>query len=65
MNGSLVGQNVTTFPNSLTFACNKGFVLKGSHVRRCQANAVWSGNETFCRGKLERVNELTHAKIFV
>ena len=50
-NGSLVGLNLTTFPNSLTFTCDEGFILKGSIVRHCQANALWSGNETFCQGE--------------
>lgn len=56
VNGSLVGLNVTTFPNSLIFACDKGFILKGSRVRHCQANAIWSGNETFCQGEIIKVN---------
>lgn len=50
LNGSLVGPNLTTFPNSLTFTCDKGFILKGSRVRHCQANATWSGNEAYCQG---------------
>lgn len=52
LNGSLVGSNLTTFPNSLTFTCDEGFNLKGSPVRKCQANAVWSGSETFCQGDI-------------
>ena len=52
LNGSLVGSNLTTFPNSLTFTCDEGFYLKGSPVRKCQANAVWSGSETFCQGDM-------------
>ncbi|XP_068694975.1 sushi, von Willebrand factor type A, EGF and pentraxin domain-containing protein 1-like isoform X1 [Montipora foliosa] len=51
LNGSLVGSNVTIFPNSMTFACDKGFILRGSPVRNCQADAVWSGTETFCQAK--------------
>ncbi|XP_020615812.1 CUB and sushi domain-containing protein 3-like isoform X2 [Orbicella faveolata] len=51
VNGSLVGLYLTTFPNSLTFACDPGFILKGSRVRHCEANAVWSGNETVCQAK--------------
>ena len=50
LNGSLVGSDLTTFPNSLLFACDEGFILRGSSVRRCQATADWSGNETFCEG---------------
>ena len=51
INGSVLGLYLTTFPNSLTFACDPGFILKGSRVRHCEANAVWSGNKTFCQGK--------------
>ena len=54
LNGSIVGPKMTTFPNSLTFTCDKGFELKGSRVRHCEANALWSGNETFCQGELTR-----------
>lgn len=52
LNGSLVGPNRTTFSNSLTFTCDKGFVLKGSRVRHCQANATWSGKEAYCQGSM-------------
>lgn len=50
LDGSIVGPNRTTFPNSLTFTCDRGFLLKGSRVRQCQANATWSGSETYCQG---------------
>ena len=63
LNGSLIGPNITTFPNSLTFSCDRGFALKGSRVRSCQANAIWSGNETLCQGNdiiyIFRVHSLT------
>ncbi|KAL9989269.1 hypothetical protein ACROYT_G003802 [Oculina patagonica] len=51
LNGSIVGPKLTTFPNSLTFTCDKGFELKGSRVKHCEANALWSGNETYCQAK--------------
>ena len=63
LNGSLIGPNITTFPNSLTFSCDRGFALKGSRVRSCQANEIWSGNETLCQGNdiiyIFRVHSLT------
>ena len=63
LDGSLIGPNITTFPNSLTFSCDRGFALKGSRVRSCQANAIWSGNETLCQGNdiiyIIRVHSLT------
>jgi len=59
VNGSLVGLYLTTFPNSLTFACDPGFILKGSRVRHCEADAVWSGNETFCQGTFIGMTSMT------
>ena len=49
LNGSLQG-SATTFPNVLEFSCDVGFILGGSAVRKCQANATWSGNTAICRG---------------
>lgn len=63
VNGSLVGLYLTTFPNSLTFACDPGFNLKGSQVRHCEANAVWSGNETFCQGSFTGMTSMSKATI--
>ena len=64
-NGSLVGQYLTTFPNSLTFACDPGFTLKGSRIRQCEANAVWSGNETFCQGKFTGMMSMNKTTILI
>lgn len=49
LNGSVQG-SVTTFPNVLQLGCDRGFTLEGSNVRKCQANATWSGRTTFCKG---------------
>lgn len=54
-NGSMFG-NMTTFPNKVTFACDDGFIIKGSKVRQCQANRTWTGSDTFCDGK-ERIRD--------
>lgn len=48
-NGSMVGKE-TTYPNSLKFSCDEGFILSGSWLRKCQTNGTWSGNETKCQG---------------
>ena len=65
VNGSLVGLYLTTFPNSLTFACDPGFILKGSRVRHCEASAVWSGNETFCQGTFTGIMSVTKIVILI
>ena len=49
LNGSLQG-SATTFPNTLEFSCDEGFTLGGSALRKCQANATWSGKTAICRG---------------
>lgn len=48
-NGSYHG-TLTVFPNEFSFECDEGFLLKGSPVRMCQANGLWSGNNTNCEG---------------
>lgn len=49
MNGTKRGSR-TTYPNFVTFTCDRGFNLKGSNVRECTSDGVWSGEETFCAG---------------
>ena len=49
-NGSLLGE-MTVFPNVVEFSCHPGFILSGSHTRKCQANGAWSGMETICTRK--------------
>ncbi|KAJ7383495.1 hypothetical protein OS493_027659 [Desmophyllum pertusum] len=46
-NGSSLG-DLTVFPNKNRFGCDEGFLLRGSHIRHCQENGNWSGNQTFC-----------------
>ena len=57
MNGSSLGSK-TTFPNTITFGCDEGFVLKGSNARTCLSNGTWSGEKTFCEGTVI-LNEAT------
>ena len=54
-NGSLSGIE-TTFPNAVTFSCDKGFILNGSSVRRCLSDGSWSGIQTSCEGELALMN---------
>lgn len=49
LNGMKHG-NRTTYPNKVSFTCDDGFNLKGSNVRECRSDGVWSGEETFCEG---------------
>lgn len=49
MNGSLLGEE-TTYPNEVEINCDEGFILRGSHRRRCEADRTWSGDTTVCEG---------------
>ncbi|RXM33320.1 CUB and sushi domain-containing protein 2, partial [Acipenser ruthenus] len=46
-NGNRIG-TLTTYGATAIFTCNTGYTLKGSHVRECQANGLWSGIDTRC-----------------
>ena len=48
-NGTMVGEG-TTYPNTVQFRCDEGFILDGSWLRKCQTNGTWSGNTTKCQG---------------
>ena len=50
VNGSRQG-SLTTFPNTIKFECDEGFILHGSRYRVCQANRTWSGVAAKCIGK--------------
>lgn len=50
VNGSAIG-NLSVFPNKVLFQCDEGFILKGSETRQCQANGLWTGNGTTCKGE--------------
>ena len=50
INGSLIGKK-TNYPNKIKFACDDGFLLKGSKVRYCQASGTWNGADTSCKGR--------------
>lgn len=59
INGSLKG-SLTTFPSVITFECDRGFRMKGSSSRRCQANRRWSGTPTSCEGMFLLIAHHTH-----
>ena len=52
MNGSQDGSR-TTYPNKMLFSCDEGFIMKGSSLRRCQANRTWSGERVTCEGEIK------------
>ena len=37
----------------MVFSCDDGFIQRGSVIRKCQANGTWSGDATFCEGRLQ------------
>lgn len=49
MNGSLLGKE-TIYPNEVEIDCDEGFILRGSHRRKCEADRKWSGDTTVCEG---------------
>ena len=49
MNGSVLGED-TTYPNEVEINCDKGFILRGSHRRKCEEDRTWSGDTTVCEG---------------
>ena len=55
-NGSKIGEE-TTYPQSVEFVCDEGFVLLGSKVRSCQASGTWSGVQLLCKGKRVSIEE--------
>lgn len=48
-NGSSFG-NLTVYPHEVSFACDEGFILNGSSIRRCTAEGTWSGTPALCEG---------------
>ena len=48
-NGSLFGDR-TTYPHDVSFSCDDGFILKGSKLRSCTSEGVWSGTPSSCEG---------------
>ena len=48
-NGSKHGEK-TTYPHSVRFTCDEGFLLLGSVERYCLSNGIWSGQQALCQG---------------
>ena len=58
-NGQVTYTGRTTFGQTATYSCNRGYNLVGDNTRTCQANGVWSGSIPICQGML-----LGHACMF-
>nr|BAH22728.1 complement factor B precursor [Nematostella vectensis] len=46
-NGRRIGNNFA-IGKHVTFACQSGLILRGSRVRTCQSNRMWSGSVAVC-----------------
>ena len=42
----------TTFASTVTYTCNRGYILQGDSRRTCMANREWSGRTPTCNRKL-------------
>ena len=42
----------TTFEQTATYSCNRGYNLVGGSTRTCQATGQWSGSAPTCHGML-------------
>jgi len=49
INCSLGDDGVTSFEDTCTYKCNSGYEVKGSGMRRCKSDGIWSGNSTSCQ----------------
>ncbi|KAM7431863.1 CUB and sushi domain-containing protein 3 [Porites harrisoni] len=47
-NGSRTGSAVFKYGEKLSFLCNKGFILFGSHERSCEGGGKWTGVQPYC-----------------
>ena len=60
VNGSIIGDK-STYPNYVDIYCDQGFILRGSHRRKCQANGQWNESDASCVGnKPEYHNNLLY-----
>lgn len=48
VNGRKIVETTTLYNWTVGFACDVGYQLAGSPMRRCQANGRWSGQNTLC-----------------
>ena len=51
-NGQVSHTGRTTFRQTATYSCDRGYDLVGNSTRTCQANGVWSGSIPICQGVL-------------
>ena len=45
--GASVGTN-WTYPNSISFSCQQGFILQGKSISTCQSSGMWSSKPPAC-----------------
>ena len=66
---SLGDDGVSSYEDSCSFTCNRGYGLTGSNTKTCQSDGSWSGNVTMCtKGKLSictHYNLLTTAYVSI
>ena len=48
-NGQVSYTNGTSFGQTATYSCDKGYNLFGGSIRTCQVTGVWSGSEPTCQ----------------
>ena len=52
-NGVVEFSSGTLQGSTATYTCDLGYnITSGDHVRTCQANEVWSGNEPICESMM-------------
>ena len=49
LNGKVSHTGRTTFEQTATYSCDRGYNLVGDSIRRCQDNGQWSGREPTCQ----------------
>ncbi|XP_078703844.1 sushi, von Willebrand factor type A, EGF and pentraxin domain-containing protein 1-like [Branchiostoma floridae x Branchiostoma belcheri] len=47
-NGAVTPTGAVSYPNSVTFTCNPGYVLNGAAAATCQADGTWSNPVPTC-----------------
>ena len=58
-NGKMIG-NDFRYQGVVTFTCRKGYTLRGSQQRTCEANKRWTGETTTCSGKAGECGKSRH-----
>ena len=60
-NGKVIYYPSSRHPGSIaTYHCNQEYILYGPNERLCQANGIWSGVDSICRGIKIFLIKITH-----